>query len=113
MRISFIAQLRQFRQMDRAFLEEASDRLAGMIDIATLQAALVGYHARLEEITTKMAEIRKALGTRPVRQAKGSGGDIPTPFTKPRKKRHMSAAARKRIAAAQKKRWAAFHAKQV
>jgi hypothetical protein len=73
------------------------------LDIATLQAALVGYQAKHDEITTKMAEIRKRI----------HGGDEPFPVgTTPRKKRKMSAAARKRIAAAQKKRWAEFHAKQ-
>lgn len=57
-------------------------------------------------------EIRKQLGTGSARQAKGGGGDIPTPFAKPRKKRTMTAAARKRIADAQKKRWADYHAKK-
>ena len=51
-------------------------------------------------IIAKMDAIRKQLGT-----AKSGGGDIPTPF---RTKRTMSAAARKRIAAAQKKRWAEY-----
>jgi hypothetical protein len=77
-----------------------------MIDIATLQAALVGYQARHDEVSAKMAEIRKRLG-----QTRG-GGDIPTPFAKgsaSRKKRVTSAAARERIGAAQKKRWAEFH----
>jgi hypothetical protein len=78
-----------------------------MIDIATLQAALVGYQARLDEITAKMHEIRKQIGQpsgpglRPFIEAKGKAR---------RKKRALSAAARKRIAAAQKKRWAAYRA---
>jgi hypothetical protein len=77
-----------------------------MIDIATLQAALVGYQVRLDELSAKMSEIQKRLG-----QTRG-GGDIPTPFAKasdPGRKRVMSASARKRIGAAQKKRWAEFH----
>lgn len=77
-----------------------------MIDIATLQAALVGYQVRHDEISAKMVEIRKRFGQTRV------GGSIRAPFAKvwaPRKKRVMSAAARKRIGAAQKKRWAEFH----
>ena len=79
---------------------------ASMLDIATLQAALVGYQVKHDELTAKMAEIRKRI----------HGGDEPFPLVKgspsPRKKRTMSAAARKRIGAAQKKRWAEFHKKQ-
>ena len=74
------------------------------LDIVTLQAALIGYQVKHDELTAKMAEIRKRIR---------HGGDEPFPLTKglpsPRKKRKMSAAARKRMAAAQKKRWAAFH----
>src|SRR5258707_6019509 len=82
--------------------------ISGMIDIATLQAALVGYQSRLDEITAKMTEIRRTLGI-----AKSGGGAISTPSAKPeRKKRTLSAAARKRIAAAQRQRWAAFHKQQ-
>jgi aminopeptidase N len=74
------------------------------LDIATLQAALIGYQAKHDELTARMAEIRKRIR---------HGGDEPFPLIKgspsARKKRKISAAARKRIAAAQKKRWAAFH----
>ena len=73
-----------------------------MTDIATLQAALLGYQAQHGEIIAKMADIRKRLGKA------GGDGSMPTPF---RKKRMLSAAARKRIAAAQRKRWAEYHAK--
>ena len=78
-----------------------------MIDIATLQAALVGYQARLDELTAKMDEIRKVIrqrsgpGLRSLNEVKGKA---------PRKRRGLSTAARKRIAAAQKKRWAAYRA---
>ena len=78
-----------------------------MIDIATLQAALVGYQARLDELTAKMDEIRKVI-----RQRSGPGlrSFIEAKGKAPRKRRRLSAAARKRIAAAQKKRWAAYRA---
>src|SRR5215471_18933800 len=75
-----------------------------MTDIATLQAALLGYQAHHGEVIAKMDEIRKRFG-----KAR-SGGAIPPRF---RAKRKLSAAARKRIAAAQRKRWAEFHAKSV
>ena len=78
-----------------------------MIDIATLQAALVGYQAELSRIDAKMAEIRKALGPGR-RKAIVTGGAAVSGSPK----RTLSAAARKRIAAAQKKRWAAYHQKQ-
>lgn len=81
-----------------------------VMDIATLQAALVGYQAKHDEITAKMAEIRKRI------PGAKHGGDEPFPLGKksplPQKKRTMSAGARKRIAAAQKKRWAEFHKQQ-
>jgi hypothetical protein len=51
-----------------------------------------------------MAEIRRELGGKPVGTALS-----PKAEAAPRKKRVLSAAARKRIAAAQKKRWAGFH----
>jgi len=77
------------------------------LDIATLQAALIGYRGELERIDRKMAEIRKQLGLK-------HGADQPLPLGNgdpwPRKKRVLSAAARKRIAAAQKKRWTAHRA---
>ena len=68
-----------------------------------LEAALVGYQARRETIDQKIAEVRSRL------RMDGGGGDVPTPFAKPRRKRRkMSAEARKRISEATKKRWAAY-----
>ena len=73
------------------------------LDIATLQAALVGYQAKLDEITAKKAELRKRI----------RGRDEPFPLGAPphRKKRKMSAAGRKAISKATKKRWAEYHKK--
>ena len=56
-----------------------------------LAMALVGYEAEKVRINAAIAEIKATLGT-----------GAPAP-----RKRTMSAAARKRIAAAQRKRWAA------
>ncbi len=74
-------------------------KMASPIDEATLQMALIGYQAELSRIEQRMAEIRSQLG----------GRVDPAVATKAMRKRTMSAAARARIAAAQKKRWAAFH----
>jgi hypothetical protein len=64
--------------------------------------ALVGYEMERKKIDEKIKELRARLG--------GGGstarvGRPPATETAPRK-RQLSAAARKRIAAAQKKRWA-------
>jgi hypothetical protein len=62
-------------------------------DLTTLEMALIGYQAEREKIGDKIAQIRAQLGGN---AAKGGG----------RAKRVVSAAARARISAAQKKRWA-------
>jgi hypothetical protein len=59
--------------------------------------ALVGYEAEIGKINAAIAGIRARLGEQPV----GSDGQ-----TGPKKHR-MSASARRRIATAQRKRWAA------
>jgi hypothetical protein len=68
-------------------------------DTSLLEAALVGYQARLTEIQQAMAEIRRTLGQKRA---------APAASTKPAKRR-MSAAGRRRIAAAQRKRWAEYN----
>lgn len=71
-------------------------------DTSFLQAALIGYQAQREKIISAIAELEKRIG--------GSGtAAVPAGVPPVRKKRKMSAAARKRIAAAQKRRWAEFH----
>jgi hypothetical protein len=67
------------------------------VDAAILQMALIGYQAQLAEINEKMREIQRMLGgTR--------GGDIPGPDMTSR----LSDAGRKRVVAAQRRRWAAY-----
>jgi hypothetical protein len=70
-------------------------------DEATLKMALVGYELEKEKIEAKIREIEKQLGQR---RGKPSASAV-TAAESPRK-RVLSAAARKRIAMAQKKRWA-------
>jgi hypothetical protein len=64
-----------------------------------LEAALMGLQHRREEIEKKMAELRAMIGGHAPRR---------TASAPARKSRVLSAAARARIAAAQKKRWSAF-----
>ncbi|SRR5579885_2838666 len=75
----------------------------GANDPELLAAALVGYEQQRSEITEKIAEIQRQLGGRA-----GRGSEVSANGAAPARKRTMSAAARKRIAAAQKKRWAAY-----
>ncbi len=79
-------------------------------DPTTLAMALVGYEIEKQKIEDRIREIRAQLGARSagaraaVAVAKKDAG--------PKRKRTMSASARKRIAAAQRKRWAEHHKKQ-
>jgi cell division septum initiation protein DivIVA len=75
-----------------------------MSDIQTLKMALVGFQIEHQKVQERIAEIERRLGGRTPRVAASSSG--------PKPQRKMSAAARKRIADAQKKRWAAFHKAQ-
>jgi hypothetical protein len=68
-------------------------------DPEVLQAALIGLQRMLEGVDQNIADLRRRLGV-------VHADSQPAPA-----KRTMSATARKRIALAQKKRWAAFKAK--
>lgn len=70
------------------------------IDPDVLQAALVGLELNRERIDGQIAEVRRLIAGRGQRKA------VKAPAAPVRKKRRMSAEALKRIAAAQKKRWA-------
>jgi hypothetical protein len=67
-------------------------------------AAIVGFEHQKLHIDTKIAELRAMLPGSPVEAA--------TPEPTKRKRRKISAAGRKAISEATKKRWAAFHAAQ-
>ena len=76
-------------------------------DSEFLAAALIGYQQRRREIDGKIVELRQQLG--------GSWASVladSSDGTRPARKRTMSAAGRKRIAEAQRKRWKAFHQAQ-
>lgn len=75
-------------------------------DPGLLAAALVGYEQQRSEIVQKISEIKQQLGGRAERNGHGP---VSVTEAAPAGRRTMSAVARKRIAAAQKKRWAVFH----
>ena len=68
-----------------------------------LQAALIGLQHMLGTIEERIAELRSRLGGPPASHEAAAPAPVPGA-----KKRTMSAAARKRIGLAQKKRWAAY-----
>ena len=76
-------------------------------DTELLQAALIGFQQKRDQLEQKIADLRSQIGgnaaSRPAPAAAASGAAAP-------KKRSMSASARRRIALAQKKRWAAYKA---
>jgi hypothetical protein len=69
-----------------------------LVDQDLLAMALIGYKAEVARIEAAIANLKARLGKQPA-----SG-----PAPKPPGKRTLSASARRRIAAAQKKRWAAI-----
>jgi hypothetical protein len=76
-------------------------------DQTTLQMALVGYEIERERIAGKIRDIESQMGG-----GTSSGGGKAAKREAAPKKRVLSAVARKRIAAAQRKRWAE-HRKRV
>jgi hypothetical protein len=83
-----------------------------------LQAALQGLEVQRQKIEEQISHVRSIMGKRVGRPPKKGGGGGTAAKTSAassgttRKKRVLSAEARKRIAAAQKKRWAAFRKSQ-
>ena len=78
-----------------------------MSDSRILEAALIGLQHQLTQVDTKIADIRRKLGIRAPR--------VISPIAEPkpdRNKRKLSAAARKRISEATRKRWAAYRRKK-
>ena len=76
--------------------------MAQTIDRELLEAALAGYQQQLSQLQEKMAELRERIG--------GTGGREAAPARaggRKKKRSTLSPEARERIAAAQRKRWAA------
>ena len=82
-------------------------------DHSLLTAALEGLELQKQRIDEQIREVRSLLGKAPGRRGRppGSTNGSSTANTAPASKRtggRLSAAARKRIAAAQKRRWAEY-----
>jgi len=75
-----------------------------LLDATVLQAALQGLEQQRTEVEKRIATVRALLGARKPEAGVAPSGGKP--------KRTRSAAARKRMAAAQRKRWAALKAAQ-
>jgi hypothetical protein len=79
-----------------------------------LEAALHGLEAQKLKLDDQIAQVRSLLGRRAGRPPKSLSGSMSLLAGGPavHRKRTLSDEARKRIAAAQKKRWAAFRKAQ-
>jgi hypothetical protein len=77
-----------------------------------LRAALEGLELMKQRIENQLSDVRSQLGLGSSRRGRPAGSKNKKAVAEkaPGKRRKMSAAARKRIAAAQKLRWAKFHA---
>jgi hypothetical protein len=75
-----------------------------------LEAALHGLEAQKQRLDEQIAQVKTMMGRRVGRPPKGGAEAVAAPAAagSSRKKRSLSPEARKRIAAAQKKRWANF-----
>ena len=72
-------------------------------DTSLLEAALVGYQVEHARISSAIADLRKRLGHRAGTAGQVLMGNAPSA----KKKHRISAEGRRRIAEAQRKRWAA------
>lgn len=79
-----------------------------------LEAALQGLETQRQKLDEQIAQVRAMLGPRAGRPAKRAGGQNggAEKGAGRGKRRNLSPEARKRIAAAQKKRWADFRKNQ-
>lgn len=89
-------------------------KISGGLNRDVLTAALEGLEAQKRRIEEQLEQVRSALGVggvrrgRPPRSAMHNGAGDGLSVARPaRKRRRLSAEARARISAAQKKRWAA------
>ena len=91
-------------------------RTPSQVDQSALyEAALEGLELQKHRLEEKIRAVRSLLGGKNPRAAKTAATEEATAApaakkagSKPRRKRNLSPEARKRIAEAQKKRWAAF-----
>jgi hypothetical protein len=79
-------------------------------DYSLLTAALEGLELQKQRIDEQIQEVRSLLGKTPGRRGRppGSKNGVATRTVPATKRARLSTAARKRIAAAQKRRWAEY-----
>jgi hypothetical protein len=79
-----------------------------------LEAALQGLEAQRNKLDEQISQVRSLLGSRGGRSSRTASGlgETSSSSSGQRRKRTLSPEARKRIAAAQRKRWAAFRKNQ-
>jgi hypothetical protein len=77
-----------------------------------LEAALLGLESQREKLDAQIAQVRSLLGRKGRKPANGAVSSLAGLVAVAATKRVLSPEARKRIAAAQKKRWAAFRKNQ-
>lgn len=83
------------------------------LDPLIVQAALAGLEARRVRVEEQIATVRGLLGgQRTAPRAAAGANEAPSVAPARKKRRTMSAAARKRIALAAKRRWAEWRKKQ-
>jgi hypothetical protein len=85
-------------------------RTKSINDRALLEAALEGLELQKRRIDEQIREVRARLGGNR-RSAAGAAGEASPKRGRRGGRRTLSAEARKRIAEAQRKRWAAYHKK--
>jgi hypothetical protein len=87
-----------------------------MTDTSLLEAALEGLMIQKQRVESQIEQVRSMLGrtaNRPGRKpAAASAVDSVESPAAPRKRRTMSAAAKRRIAEAQRRRWAEYRKSQ-
>jgi peptidoglycan hydrolase CwlO-like protein len=74
-------------------------------DTELLEAALIGFQHKRDQLEQRIAELRSQIGGLPATRPAAAASEASAPG-----RRTMSASARRRIALAQKKRWAAYKA---
>ena len=82
-----------------------------------LEAALQGLETQRQRLEEQISQVRSMMGQRAAKPSKASaaeaaGSGTSSASSRERKRRVLSPEARKRIAAAQKKRWATFRKNQ-
>jgi cell division septum initiation protein DivIVA len=79
------------------------------LDNSLIEAALVGYQEELKRVDEKMKALRQRINEGNGTSAKATTAKA-EPAPQEKRKSRLSPAARRRIAAAQRKRWAAYKA---